>query len=236
MTSETIKRGYNERVAFGGHYLIIDNYGVSGTFYADNLFTVDEGRTNDSKAWAYSLDHVGVSLAANTMIRAGFNGRILLPISKKESNSEANKIGLRYKGLISSEEYLLNVSNDSVIDFNPWRAKGELLPNSSVELAVREGKFRPKATLHGRLAITANQVKSFEGAKKKEKTGDTDKQEKSGKKLLDFKGIVFQNLVLQTESPVFAVDYMGYQDELLGRKHWPMLHSTVWCKENTELT
>lgn len=55
---------------FGAHHLIIDNYGVSGTFYADNVFTLDEGRTNDSKAWAYSLDHIEISLAANNFIGA----------------------------------------------------------------------------------------------------------------------------------------------------------------------
>ncbi len=216
ITSETRRRGDNERVSFGAHHLIIDNYGVSGTFYADNVFSLDEGITNKNKAWAYSLDHIEVSLAANNFMGAGFDGRILLSVSKnkKATNSSLDRMSLRYKGLISPEEYLLNISNDSIIDFNLWKAKGQLFPNSSIELAIRDGHFRPKATLHGRLAISANQVKSLENEGNKENVVELDAQGNPKKNLVEFKGIVFQNLVLQTESPVFTVDYMGYKDEV----------------------
>ena len=204
-TSETINQG-NKRVAFGAHHLIIDNYGVSGTFYGDNIFPLDKGRTNDRKAWAYSLDHIEVSLAANNFIGAGFEGQILLPVSKKKksTNSSPDKVGLRYKGLITSEEYLLKVSNTSVINFNLWKAKGKLLPNSSIELAVRDGQFRPKATLHGNLEIRANQNNNEQPTEATE----------NDKKLVEFKGIEFKNLVLQTETPVFKVGSMGYKGEV----------------------
>ncbi|MCV6630138.1 MAG: hypothetical protein OIF50_09790 [Flavobacteriaceae bacterium] len=208
-TTKTIKTG--KRTGFGAHHLIIDNNGVSGDFYADQVISMKEGRTNEKKAWAYSLDHIEFSLAANQFIKGEMEGRILLPVSKnkKSTNSSADRVGLRYKGLISPDEYLLRVSNDSVVDFNLWKAKGQLLPNSAIELAVREGQFRPKAVLHGRLAISADQVKSLE------KEGDSIAGAKKGKeKLVEFKGVVFQNLVLQTDSPVFQVDYMGYQDEV----------------------
>ncbi len=216
MTSNTLKRGENQRVSFGAHHLIIDNYGVSGTFFADNIFTLDQGRTNNNKAWAYSLDHIQVSLAANNFIGASIEGRILLPVSKKEKSTKSSpdRIGLKYKGLISTDAYVLNVSNDSIIDFSLWNAKGQLLPNSTIELAVRDGEFRPKATLHGRLSISASQVGSLEDEGKKVETGNTNPNGSPEKKLVEFKGIVFQNLVLQTESPVFAVDYMGYRDKV----------------------
>ncbi|WP_158837577.1 hypothetical protein [Polaribacter sp. L3A8] len=206
MTSGTISRGDNERVTFGAHHLIIDNYGVSGTFYGDNLFTLDEGRTNVSKAWAYSLDHIEVSLAASQLMGAAFDGRILLPISKKEGeNNTPDNVGLRYDGLISEEEYSLTVSSDSIIDFNLWKAKGQLLPNSEIVLAVRDGQFRPKATLHGNISISANQ------STEEEETTSTNTTEP---KLVEFKGVEFQNLILQTESPVFAVDFMGYNGDV----------------------
>ncbi|QFZ53907.1 hypothetical protein FEZ18_03320 [Oceanihabitans sp. IOP_32] len=202
-TNNTINRGKDERVTFGAHHLIIDNYGVSGTFYADNVFTLDEGRTNDSKAWAYSLDHIEISLAANNFIGADLEGRILLPISQAENpNKTSNELGMAYKGLITEEEYLLNVKNDSIVDFNLWNAKGQLLPNSAIELAVRDGRFRPKATLHGNLKIRANQ-------KKEQENNNINKEN-----LVEFDGITFQNLRLQTETPLFAVDYMGYTGEV----------------------
>lgn len=80
-TSKTINRGENERVAFGAHHLLIDNYGVSGTFYGENIFPLKEGRTNETKAWAYSLDHIEVTLAASHFMGAAIEGRIQLPIS-----------------------------------------------------------------------------------------------------------------------------------------------------------
>ncbi|WP_437822909.1 hypothetical protein [Tenacibaculum mesophilum] len=200
-TSKTISKG-DKRIAFGAHNLLIDGHGVSGSFYAENIFPLNEGRTNKEKAWAYSLDKIEVSLVANKLIGASFDGRIQLPISKSEKKNE--KLGLTYTGIISEEEYLLNVRNDSIIDFNIWKAKGELLPNSAIELKVKEGEFKPKATLHGRLAISANQKESNKTTEKKS----------SKRKLVEFKGIVFQNLILQTESPVFSVDYMGYRDKV----------------------
>ncbi len=201
-TSKTISQG-NQRVSFGAHHLLVDGYGVSGSFYAENIFPLESGRTNKENSWAYSLDRMEISLAANRLVKASFNGRILLPISQQNgSNNDKEQLGLSYQGIISEEEYLLNVSNESVIDFNLWKAKGELLPNSSIEFRVEDGTFKPKATLHGTLAISVDQPKGGTSAKK------------SGKSLVEFKQITFQNLVLQTESPVFSVDYMGYRDKV----------------------
>ncbi|WP_369049312.1 hypothetical protein [Tenacibaculum sp. UWU-22] len=204
-TSKTISEG-NKRVAFGAHHLLIDGHGVSGSFYAENIFALDEGRTNKEKAWAYSLDKIEVSFAANKLIGASFDGRIQLPVSKSEEKDKM--LGLKYTGIISEEEYLLNVKNDSIVNFDLWKAKGELSPNSAIELKVKQGEFRPKAILHGRLAIRTNQVKSME------KEGEVLVDSLGNEKLIEFKGIVFQNLVLQTETPVFSVDYMGYQDKV----------------------
>ncbi|CAA0203089.1 hypothetical protein [Tenacibaculum maritimum] len=199
-TSETISEG-NKRIAFGAHHLLIDGYGISGSFYAKDVFSLDKGRTNKEKAWAYSLDRIEVSLVANKLVGASFNGRIQLPIST--STDKSNRLGLAYTGIISEEEYLLNVRNASVIDFNLWKAKGKLLPNSVVELKVKNGEFQPKAILHGNLTIKTD--------KDEEKLGEDFSNKKT---LIDFKGIVFENLVLQTKGPVFSVDYMGYTEKV----------------------
>lgn len=188
MTTQTVKD--KKRVAFGSHNLIIDNYGVSGDFYADNLIPLKEGITNKEKAWAYSVDHIGINLAANSLVGAEFNGKILLPVSKQEKDS--SKVSLSYVGIISQKEYLISVKNDTIVDFSIWKAKGHLEPNSYVELKVKEGEFRPKAVLHGDLVIK-------------------ELKENSNKEKISFEGIVFQNLQLQTEAPLFAVDYMGYK-------------------------
>ncbi|UNY99051.1 hypothetical protein MQE36_01575 [Zhouia spongiae] len=202
-TKETIKN--RQRIALGAHQFILDSYGLSGSFYADNLFTLEEGRTNENKAWAISLDHIEVDLAANHLIAAGFNGRVLLPVS--DDINKSGTVGLRYGGYFSEEEYGLKVINDSIVDFGFLSAEGQLDPNSSIELKVIESQFRPKATLHGRLAINANQKKNLETTP----PTTTDKKKDA---TVQFKGIEFQNLVLQTENPVFSVGYLGYSDEV----------------------
>ncbi|WP_335966834.1 hypothetical protein [Galbibacter sp. PAP.153] len=203
-TKESIDQ--KRRVGFGAHHMIIDSYGLSGTFYADNLFQMDQGRTNEQSAWAYSLDHIEVSLAANQFIGAELDGRILMPVSKQ--TNESGKIGLRYLGLITQEEYMLQVATDSIVDFNLWKAKGQLFPNSGIELRVVEGKFRPKAILNGRLAINASQKKTLANEGQPAPTGQ------DSTALVQFKGIEFQQFVLQTESPALSIGYLGYRDEV----------------------
>lgn len=107
-------------------------------------------------------------------------------------------MGLSYTGIISEEEYLLNVSTLNDINFNIWQAEAQLEENSSIELTVKDGNFRPKAILNGNMNISAN------------KDSSTD----SKNELAEFDGIVFQNLVLQTESPIFQADYFGYNGEV----------------------
>ncbi|WP_223255487.1 hypothetical protein [Flavobacterium sp. LM4] len=196
-----------ERLHVGAQNLIIDKYGVSGTFYADNVFPLDRGITSQEKSWAYSLDHIDVTIAANTFVKANLNGQILLPISKapqekKETAADkpakTNRAGLAYNGFISMQEQQLIVVTKDTIAFDLWKAKALLLPNSSVELKLVNGKFLPKANLNGTVSFGTNK-------------GASDDKEVEGKKTIDFKGISFENLQLQTVSPIISVRNMGYK-------------------------
>jgi len=201
-----------ERIRVGAENLIIDKYGVSGTFYADNVFPLDRGITSQEKSWAYSLDHIDVTIAANTFVKANLNGQILLPISKaatekKEFSTpttpsttpkQTSRAGLAYNGFISMEEQQLVVVTKDSIAFDIWKARALLLPNSSVELKLVNGKFLPKANLNGTVSFGTNK-------------GASDDKEVEGKKTVDFKGISFENLQLQTVSPIISVRNMGYK-------------------------
>ncbi|MDR7212227.1 hypothetical protein [Flavobacterium piscis] len=208
-----------ERLHVGAQNLIIDKYGVSGTFYADNVFPLDRGITSQEKSWAYSLDHIDVTIAANTFVKANLSGQILLPISKataekKETTTTAtptagtaanpakpaqtNRTGLAYNGFISMEEQQLIVVTKDSIAFDIWKAKALLLPNSSVELKLVNGRFLPKANLNGTVSFGTNK-------------GASDDKEVEGKRTVDFKGISFENLQLQTVSPIISVRNMGYK-------------------------
>jgi hypothetical protein len=205
----------NERIRIGASHLIIDKFGVSGTFYGDNVFPLNKGITSDQKSWAYSLDHIDITIAANTFVKANLNGQILLPVSKNktDANNPNRKIGLAYNGFISMEEQQLTVVTKDSIHFDLWKAKALLLPNSSVALKLVDGKFLPKANLHGSLSIGVNKAA-------------TDNKEVEGKKSIDFKGITFQNLQLQTVSPVIAVESMGYSGTV-GFSNFPVSISKI---------
>lgn len=209
-----------ERIHVGAQNLIIDKFGVSGTFYADNVFPLDRGITSQEKSWAYSLDHIDVTIAANTFVKANLRGQILLPISKvaqekkekpatpapatpasaakPEKAPQTNRAGLEYNGFISMEEQQLVVVTKDSIAFDIWKARALLLPNSSIELKLKNGKFLPKANLNGSVSFGTNKAA-------------TDDDAVEGKKTVDFKGISFENLQLQTVSPIISVRNMGYK-------------------------
>ncbi len=210
----------NQRVSFEAAHLILDSHGVSGTFSVYNLLTIDEGRTSESNSWAYSVDKMSLELVSNHLIGAEFEGRILLPISeenekklqKEQDSTSNNDRGLKYRGLISEEEYLMSVATINTIDFDVFSAKAQLLPDSAIELAVVDNTFRPKAILNGRMAISASQKDSLEN-ENQEYEVENEAGEKETK-TVEFKGISFERLVIQTESPLISVDYFGYNDTL----------------------
>ena len=205
----------NTRVRIGATNLIIDKFGVSGTFYGDNIFPLNKGITSEQKSWAYSLDHIDITIAANTFVKANLRGQILLPISKNSTTTENSnkKIGLEYNGFISMQEQQLTVITRDTLNFDIWKAKAKILPNSSVVLKLVNGKFLPKANLHGSLAIETNK-------------SATDNTETQGKKTIDFKGITFENLQLQTISPIISVQSMNYTGTV-GFSNFPVSISNI---------
>ncbi len=179
------KNNGNHRLAFTGTKMIIDDAGVTGTFEGENILSIEEG---SASKWQFSLDYFKVGLQRNTIIEGEFNGEMILPVSK---------VGrLKYNAFIQPNEYTFQVSNTEDLDFDVWNAKVNLTPDSFVEMTIKEDKFRPKAHLNGSVGIAS-------GLKKGSSS--------SGDKTVNFKGIVFEKMVIQTESPKFAVEYFGYR-------------------------
>jgi len=202
-----------KRVSFEAANLILDSHGVSGLFSVNNLISLDEGITSKSNAWAYSVDKMSIELVSNQLVGAGFEGRLILPISdeenkkiqKEQDSIQNSSLGLKYKGLISEEEFMMSVGTAKTIDFDVFSAEAQLLENSRVELAVVDGEFKPKAVLNGRMAISASQKQSIVNEGNQiENTND----------VVQFKGIEFNGLVLQTETPLISVASFGYSDKV----------------------
>lgn len=196
-----ISKNPNKPITLAADLLLIDQYGVSGKFSANNVFPIEEGVTAEERAWAYSLDRIGVDLAASRIIGANLEGKIRLPIQKLDKKGKAL---LGYKGVITEEEYLLSTTLQDHIPFDIFSARATIYAGSSIELKVKNRKFYPKAILSGRLSIAANQ-----------KEGNTNKNfSPKDKTTVDFKGIKFQELVLQTESPFISAKYFGTEGDL----------------------
>ncbi|MBO6589626.1 MAG: hypothetical protein JJ951_10955 [Muricauda sp.] len=196
------RRGSDERISFQATNLLIDGIGVSGNFAADNVLPIHEG---DASKWQFSVDHIEADLLANQIVGAGFDGKIVLPVTKEITEEEGadgsvvDQRTLRYEAIIDpvNDEYVLSARTEDAIPFDVFKATATITPNSYVELRVSEKRFRPRAVLHGNLAIKGSNS-----------TSDPNKG------TVDFKGITFQNLQLQTVSPYFQVDHMGYTGDV----------------------
>ncbi len=193
LPKEFSKKNSNKRTTFGASDLIIDSQGVTGKFYGENIINIDEG---SASKWQFSLDRFLVEIETNSIIAGEFEGQIILPVSKVDR--------LQYVAIIQPDEYTLRVSSTKDIDFDVWSAQVILKKESYIEMKVKDGKFRPKANLHGSVNIASGlggNNNTSGGAEAKDST-------------VDFKGIVFENLLLQTESPKFSVTYFGYRGEM----------------------
>jgi hypothetical protein len=188
----------NGRISFQATNLLIDRMGVSGNFSGNNILNIDQGSAG---GWAFSVDHIDLNFSANALVSGGFSGGIVLPVtdrSKKCAAGSQTEIG--YAAIINpiDKEYLLKAEVNNNLCFQVFKATAYIEKGSYIELKVKDGKFLPKAFLNGSLDIRASN------------TPDTDVQDANTKESLTFKGVIFQNLQLQTVVPYFKADYFGY--------------------------
>lgn len=190
----------SQRVSFSAQHLLFDENGVSGHLTASNLLPYDEGVAGN---WPFSVETFSLDLLANHLCGAGFTGKIGLPIS--------DKAPLGYEACISPKnEYLMKVIFTESVDFSIWAATAHLLPNSYIQLEVKDGKFRPEAMLSGSMDIQIGEGEQ---------------------PVADLKKINFRCLNLKTEAPYFMVDYMGY-DGTMSLNGFPISLSNIALQTN----
>lgn len=173
------------RAGFSAKRLLIDEYGITGLFSADNILPLDKGSAD---GWRFSVDHFGLNLIASELVSAEFNGKLSLPFKGKRAT-------LGYEGcLLPNDEYAMRVKNEEVLDFSIFKAKAHLDKNSNVTLRLVDNRFIPEATLHGYMTLG------------KINHSDSAAQTK-------FDKISFRNLKLTTISPYISAEYFGYEGE-----------------------
>lgn len=192
----------NKRVAFGANNLIVDNNGLTGILFAENVIPLDKGT---AAGWQFSVDSFRVALEANRLLRAGFGGRVGIPVNRTDSMMQLpdsvrrdmiKRKFLAYSAVMSSSgDYLCRVVTKDSLSFDVWKANVLLLPNSYIQLEGNKTAFRPSAMLHGRMDIVSN-------------TGTNGALRATN--IIDFKGVVFQGLNIKTTAPYLTAQYFGY--------------------------
>ncbi|MDH5367490.1 MAG: hypothetical protein OEW67_10915, partial [Cyclobacteriaceae bacterium] len=175
------------RTSFEARNLLIDNMGFTGTLAAEHLIKMENG---DMSGWAFSLDEIYIQLQANQLKEAGFNGKIIVPMADDQTP-------FKYTALINrSNEYIFNVTPDEDLQFEVFRtSKIEIYEASYLEIKVVEGKFRPKANLHGKMSISA-------------KMGENESS-----KSANIADISFESLEIQAVKPYLKVGAFSFGSE-----------------------
>jgi hypothetical protein len=177
------------RLSIGAYNMLFDRQGVSGQI---GMHRSTDPYVMSASGWEMSLSDFQLNFEKSRLIGGAFGGFLKLPI--------APDTPLRYDGRIDDgSNYGLQLANVSTLSIDMWRAQADLLPNSSVELNVIDGAFKPRAILHGKLGVYTNVSGS--------------KQDASNA-LFKFEGINFSGLVLQTERPYIRASSFGYEGEI----------------------
>ncbi len=224
LPQEFMKRGEDTRIDISAEKFLIDGEGITGNFAIKNLLSIEEG---SASGWQLSITDLYASLVANKLTGGGFGGHVALPISGKVTQKDIDEATEGVKGLKKAMKYtaIIDVGNSEYslalepiakdgLHFPVLLAEAHLKSNSSVTLKVKDGKFKPKANLYGSLSI---------------KGGNSDTS-----KLVNFKGITFENLQLQTEAPLISVDYAGYEGDAFSFANFPVTISDINITTNRQ--
>ncbi len=190
---QQFKNKDNVRTSLNAYNMIIDNQGVSGLFEGKNLIPLNNG---DMSGWAFSLDSIAVSLMANQIQEAGLKGQIVVPLADEQTP-------FKYTATMQeNDQYFFSVVSTEDMQFNLWQtSKVEIYEASRIEIRVADGKFLPKAVLHGNMNIQARL---------------SDKGEKG--KGVELADISFENLEIQTVKPYIKVGNFSFGSEALQQK------------------
>jgi hypothetical protein len=145
------------RITISVNDVLIDNMGFTGTFGAKNLLPLSNG---DLNGWNFSIDSVKVSLQASALKSGKLYGSIDVPMLKPEVTAKTGTesavvADFKYSAIIESgNKYQFSVDPIQNLSIPMWGAgKLELLPSSSMQLSLTDGKLQPKVILNGKMSI-----------------------------------------------------------------------------------
>lgn len=166
--------------------LMIDNMGLTGIFQVNNLFTSAEGSMN---GWAFSIDELGVGFVANHLSSGHIKGKVNIPVMDS-AQSLQYAANINHNSITNQLTYNFAVSPANNITFKVFNANVSLNNNSSLNVIVQDGNFKPVANLSGGISFAHQRLNTNGGV------------------------LGFQNLTIITEAPyitngVFTLNNIG---------------------------
>ncbi len=140
----------NEKVRLGASHLLIDENGITGDIFGENVLSIEHG---DASGWAFSVQSFQLSFLANNLKKFGFGGQIDVPLSSKIQLFD-------YKAYISKNEYLFKVEVRDSLDFHLFGDTKLFLDSTSyLMMELRNKQFRPKVVLNGSMGVDIDGLK-----------------------------------------------------------------------------
>ena len=145
----------NTRTELFANNFLIDHSGVSGSFQASNVLSINDGSMS---GWAFSVDQIGLTLVSNHVNGGNLSGRVRLPLC--DSNAVAFNASISQNTYTQQTDYSFTISPTSNISAPVLSAKLDLYPTSRLTVQKTAGHFRPEAELNGKISIDHNNVKA----------------------------------------------------------------------------
>lgn len=197
------KRSGTDRIILGAEQMILDDQGVSGKLYVENIF--NDGNMN---GWTYSMDRLSLDLFVNHVAGFSIEGMLTIPVIK---GKDGKNTAFAYVAQRSAEgEYVFSVSIENQLKLDLWLADINLAKGSSVIVTEKDHKFFPSAHLNGELTINLS---------------------KKGPKAR-FNSIRFEGMVINSEAPYFRPGTFGFgrEDHNSSISKYPVVFDNITLK------
>lgn len=184
------------RTRAGVEHLLIDNQGVSGLFYAENVLDLDAGNMD---GWRFSVSDVEVEVVTSDLVGFGFGGEVGIPIARKSRP-------FRYAAFVNipDRSYAFTLQTEDSYEF-PLFQLGEVSIDSAsyIQVVAQPDRFQPTAVLYGHAAVRARW-------KKPEDPAGDELETEPDKIVFDAARLDFAGLRLTTQAPYLDLEPGGY--------------------------
>ncbi|HEY9489292.1 MAG TPA: hypothetical protein VIQ51_13200, partial [Chryseosolibacter sp.] len=178
------KRNKTERISVGARQMLIDDQGLTGELYVENI--LPEG---DMNGWTYSLDKLSLEVISNRLQGMSLEGQLTIPVVKGTDGNATKFKYIAQRG--ANGDYIFSVAVEDELKLDLWVADLKLKKGSSVIVTEKERKFYPSAHLNGELTLSLNS----KGPK------------------ANINSIRFEGMVINSEAPYFTPGTFGFGRE-----------------------